>query len=227
MSLARKDASGINRTSMTGAWDTYIDKLNNYDAKKINYIKADNTALFNGNGFPQMASVTMGGNIITIDNIEDGWGRVHTLDYNNPGNLGEISYITRPDLIHKFVVVGWKRSSKTTYWVNPPHGDLYWPLVSSREVWMPLEWLEPFPQLPLVVTANTTQEIKVNPAKDSPSTGSELTEGTSARVVKYYPSASDVWGRLANGGWIALLTHEKGFVKYPTSWQMETLPPPP
>jgi hypothetical protein len=210
---------------MDGIWDKYIDALNGYDKKKINYVKANDTALFNGTGFPQMESLTMGGNIITLDEIREGWGRVHTLNYTNPENLEEINYVTRPDLIHKFVVVGWKRSTKTTIFVNPPAGDLYWPLVAKSAVWMPLESLEPFPPLPLEVTANTAQAIRREPSADSPQIGSPITDGNTITVVDYYPLASDVWGRLAGGGWIELLRHEKGVPQYLTTWQMATRPP--
>ena len=227
MSVRLNLSSGTNRTTMTGVWDTYIDTLNNNNKKKINYVKADNTALFNGAGFPHMESLTMGGNIITLDEMRDGWGRVHTLDYNNPGKLEEINYITRPDLIHKFVVVAWKRPTQTTLWVNPPPGDLYWPLVSDGAVWMPMEYLEPFPRLPMVVTASTAQTIRKKPSADSPGIGMKLAEGATVNVIDYFPSASDVWGRVAGGGWIALLLHEKGPEQYLTSWHMETRPPIP
>jgi hypothetical protein len=214
-------------TTMEGIWDKYIDALNGYDKKKIGYIKADNTALFNGKGFPQMESLTMGGNIITLDEIRDGWGRVHTLNYNNPEPFEDINYVTRPDLIHKFVVVGWKRSTKTTILVNPPPGDLYWPLVASGTVWMSLENLEPFPPLPLEVTANTAQAIRRKPSMASSQIGTPIADGDTLTVVDYYPSASNVWGRLAGGGWIALLLHEEGPSVYLTSWKMETKPPIP
>lgn len=217
---------GTNRTTVDGNWGKYIDALNDYNPKKITYLKANNSALFNGAGYPQMESLTMGGNIITADEQRNGWVRVHTIDYNNPGALKEVNYVTRPDLIHKFVVVGWNRSKKVTYFVNPPPGDLYWPLVSSLEVWMPLEYLEGFPQLPMTVTANTTQAIRNLPAIDSLKTGFEVAKDRSVSVVEYHASGSDVWGRLAGGGWIPLLAHQKGLPLYPTSWSMVTQPPP-
>jgi len=227
MFVALSLGSGTHRTKVDGNWGIYIDALNDHNARKLKYLKANNSGLFNGAGFPQLESLTMGGNVIALVEIQNGWGRVRTLDYINPGTLKEMNYLTRPDLIHKFVVVGWSRENKSTYWVNPPPGDIYWPLVSSRTVWMPLEVLEPFPQLPMTVTAKTTLDIRTKPARSSSLNGRKVPEGETTRVVEYYLSASDVWGRLADGGWISLLIYEKGAPQYPTSWEMETRPPPP
>jgi len=213
---------GTNRTTVDGNWEIYIDALNNNDEKKLRYLKLDNSGLFNSTGFPKLESLTMGGNVITIAELQGDWGRVNTINYTDPGVLRDVTYITRPDLIHKFVVVGWKNDTKTTYWINPPQGATYWPLVSSRDVWIPLERIEPFPSLPRVVTATTTQEIRRDPSEDGAETGTELTEGEFVRIVDYYPSGSDVWARTANGRWIALLLDWK----YLTDWKMETLPPP-
>lgn len=217
---------GRNTTTVDGNWEILIDALNDHNPKKLSYLKADNSGLFDGNGFPQLESLSMGGNIITLDEVKNDWGRVHTIDYYNPGALKDFNYLTRPDLIHKFVVVGWNRSSKTTYITNPPHGDIYWPLVSSRAVWIQMDHLEAFPTLPKVVTAKKTQEIRTKPSLDGLPTGNSLAEGTSANIVEYYPSGSNVWGRIAGGGWIALLLYEKGAPQYLTSWAMVTLPPP-
>jgi hypothetical protein len=225
----RKMKAGTHRTSLNATWEAYIDLLNGYNQKKLHYVKANDTALFDGAGFPQLESVSMGGNVITLDEIKDGWGRVHTFDFNNPGSLEGVNYITHPDLVHKFVVIGWDKQTRTSYITNPPppYGDLYWPLVSSREVWVPMEFLEAFPSLPMAVTGVAKQTIKQKPEALSVSTGFTLGVGASAQIVEYYPSGSDVWGRLSSGGWIALLAHQKGLPKYPTSWTMETQPPLP
>lgn len=215
-------AIGTHRTIVNGTWEVYIDALNGNNKQKLRYLKADNTALFNSAGFPKLESLTMGGNVITLLEIQGGWGRVNTINYTNPGALKEVNYATRPDLVHKFVVVAWKKDTKTTYWVNPPVGELYWPLVASRDVWIQMERLEPFPTLPMVVTAKTTQKIRESPGLDGEETGSEFSEGESGRIVEYHPAGSNVWGRLSGGGWIALLLHWK----YPTDWSMATLPPP-
>jgi hypothetical protein len=217
-----KPASGTQRTVVDGNWEIYINALNNNNEKKLRLLKSDATALFNGAGFPQLESLTMGGNVITLDEFQGDWGRVHTIDYINPGALKEVNYTTRPDLVHKFVVVGWKRSTKSTYWATTPQGDIYWPLVASRPVWIQLERLEAFPILPMEVTATTTQKIRKKPEIDSPLYGREFKEGETATVMEYYPSASNVWGKLQEGGWIALLLNWQ----YPTSWGMQTMPPP-
>jgi len=221
-----KEGRGTWRTTVDGAWEIYIDALNDHNKKKLNYLKSDSTALFNSAGFPQLESLTMGGNIVTLDAIQDGWGRLHTMAYSNPGSASSENYITRPDLVHKFVVVVWSRKTKSTYWVITPHGDIYWPFVASHAVWVQMERLEPFPVLPMVVTANVTQEIRTEPKLDSDPSGFELSEGASATIVQYFPSGSNVWGRLQNGRWIALFLYEKGVPKYLTTWIMATVPPP-
>jgi hypothetical protein len=213
---------GTHRTIVDGSWEIYIDALNDNDKKKIRYLKLDNSGLFNDVGFPKLESLTMGGNVITLAELKGGFGRVNTINYKNPGVLKDVDYITRPDLVHKFVVVAWKKKTKTTYWVDTPKGPIFWPLVSSRDVWIQLERIEPFPTLPRVVTANTTQEIRRTPSKDGTATGTELVEGEFIRIVEYYPSGPDVWGRVSGGGWIALLLNRE----YLTDWKMETVPPP-
>jgi hypothetical protein len=192
-------------------------------------VKATNTALFNGAGFPQMESLTMGGNILTLDEIRNDWGRVHTMSYSNPESFDEISYKTRPDLVHKFVVVAWSKKKRVTYWTNPPppYGDLYFPLVSSHEVWIPMGYLEPFPILPMKVTANTAQDIRKNPDSKSALTDAEFSKGETATLTEYYPSGSMVWGKLSGSGWIVLFQYQKTGPKYLTSWSMRTLPPQP
>jgi len=213
---------GTHRTTMDGPWGPFIDALNGYHKQKLRYLKADNTALFDHKGFPYLESLTMGGNVITLLEIKNGWGRVRAINYNSPGDFKDYTYATRPDLIHKFVVVAWRKDTKSTYWVNPPVGTLFWPLVTSRDAWIQMERLEPFPTLPMEITAKTSQAIRETPGLEGEETGNEFSTGETKRIVEYYPSGSNVWGRLSGGGWIALVLHWK----YPTSWSMATLPPP-
>ena len=213
---------GTHRTIVDGSWEVYMDALNGNDKKKLRYLKLDNSGLFNDTGFPKLESLTMGGNIITLAELQGGFGRVNTIDYKSPGALKDVNYITRPDLVHKFVVVAWNKKNKTTYWVNTPQGSIYWPLVASANVWISLDRIEPFPTLPRVVTAVASQEIRRTPSKDGTKTGTELAEGEFIRIVEYYPSGPDVWGRVSGGGWIALLLNRE----FLTDWRMETVPPP-
>jgi hypothetical protein len=217
-----EEGSGTARTSLTGGWGTLIDALNNYDHNKLGYLKNSATALFNTAGFPQLESLTMGGNIIRLDEVRGDWGRVHTLDYGTPPNAVDFNYFTNPDLIHKFVVVGWKRATKSTILVKPPKGDLYWPLVTKRRVWIPMERLEPFPTLPLVVTANIDLYIQTTPGPNLEKTRFKVSAEQSTKIIAYHPSGPDVWGRVQTGGWIPLLLNRQ----YLTSWTMETVPPP-
>lgn len=217
-----KAAAGTNRTVVDGNWEVYINALNNNNDRKLRFLKAGDTALFNGAGFPQLESLTMGGNLITLDEIRGGWGRVHTIDYVEPGALKEVDYITRPDLVHKVTIVGWSRKTKQTYWAKPPQGDVYWPFVSSRPVWVPMERLEAFPTLPMDVISDTTQDIRKEPKIDSPLNGRKFKEGERGRIMEYFPSGQNVWGKLQEGGWVALLLNGK----LPTSWSMATFPPP-
>lgn len=222
MFVAPKSGTGTHRTIVDGSWEVYIDNLNGGDKRKLHYLKRDNTALFDHQGFPHLESLTMGGNVITLIDLQGGWGRINTINYESPGALKTFDYITRPDLVHKFVVVAWDKKTKSTFWTNPPPGDIYWPLVTRLPVWLPLERLEPFPSLPMVVTAITDQKIRKTPEVKGDETGSEFLVGDTKRIIEYHPSGSNVWAKLSSGGWIALLLD----YKYPTDWKMETVPPP-
>jgi hypothetical protein len=217
-----KERSGTDRTRLSGGWGVFIDALNNNDENKLRYLKSKGTALFNTAGFPQLESLTMGGNIVRLEQIQDGWGRVRTMDYSMPPNAAEVNYFTNPDLVHKFVVVGWRRSTKSTILVKPPKGDLYWPLVTRRPVWIQMERLEAFPTLPLEVIANVDLYVQTTPGPQREKTGRQLIAGQSAKVIAYQPAGPNVWGKLPNGRWIPLLYGGQ----YLTSWKMETVPPP-
>ena len=227
LSPAPKEGTGTHRTPMTGGWEIYIDELNEHDKRKLTFLKAPHTALFNGAGFPQMESLTMGGNIITIEAIQNGWGKVHTQNYSSPSSASITNYFTDPSLVHKVVIVTWNTKSKTTYWVNPPQGDVYWPFVARNDVWVPMDRLEPFPILPMPVTALVTQPMRMEPKNDGELSKFEFEKGDSAKIIQYAPSGSDVWGLLETGRWILLFQYTKDGPTYFTTWSMETIPPPP
>jgi hypothetical protein len=222
MYLLPKLTSGTGRSDMSGRWENFINALNEHNEAKLRFLKSYDTALFNTNGFPQMESLTMGGNIITLELVQGEWARVRTLDYNVTPNLAEVNYVTRPDLIHKFVLVVWNKASKSTTLANPRQGVIYYPFVSKRPVWVQMNRLEPFPILPMQVTANEDIYIQNQPGPAIEATSYKVAAGETRTIVEYYPSASDVWGRLQTGGWIPLIYKHK----YKTSWSMQTIPPP-
>lgn len=218
--LAPKLSAGTGRTNLA-SWETYLNALNDNDQSKLKYLKSSNTALFNTAGFPQMESLTMGGNIITLAQVQGEWGQVNTMN-GGPPSAAEVNYVTRPDLVHKFVVVTWRRNTKTTGWVNPPKGSMYFPLVSGRSVWVQMERLEPFPILPMEVTANTDLNIQRTPGPKIEESRKKLARSESTTLIQYYPSAGTVWAQVQGGGWIPLII--KG--QFSTTWTMATVPPP-
>jgi hypothetical protein len=207
---------------MSGAWETYLNLLNENDERKLKYLKSPITALFNTAGFPQMESLAMGGNIVTLDEIRGDWARVHTMEYGGPPNAATVNYFTRPDLVHKFVIVGWRKSSRITTLSNPVQGAIYYAFVSNRPVWVQMDRLESFPILPMEITANTDLYVQPEPGPKIEETQLQFFEGKSTTLLAYYPSGSDVWGRIQYGGWIPLIYRGR----YYTSWSMATVPPP-
>jgi hypothetical protein len=225
--VAPKAGSGTHRTTINDAWESYMNALNGFDNGKLNYLKAEGTALFNSTGFPQLESLTMGGNVITLEAFQGDWGRVSTMNYGQVGSAATDNYTTRPDIVHKFVIVVWSRKTKSTYWTSStPQGAIYWPLVSSKPVWIHMDRLEPFPILPMKVDVLKAQETRREPGKDGALTGETLAKGELVTITQYHLSGSQVWGRLQGGRWIALFTYEKTGPTFYTSWSMATLPPP-
>ena len=90
-----------------------------------------------------------------------------------------------------------------------------------------MDRLEPFPILPMNVSAVITQDIRKEPKADGDLTNTRLEEGRPATIVTYQPSASDVWGQLQNGGWILLFSYTEDGPTHFTTWSMATLPPNP
>lgn len=107
--------------------------------------------------------------------------------------------------------------------------DIYYPLLNKlAEIYMPLEWLEPFPALPF--KGKVMESGGLNVREDPTVNGQwlrKLKVNTPITIVSYHLWGSDVWGQLEGGGWVCLcyaLPYRRGF-EYYSSWHMETDPP--
>jgi hypothetical protein len=179
-------------------------------------------------GFPSLTSLSFGGNIVKILEIVRGengkWGLIDTLSvYDNPPSM---DYFSDPLHIHKHVVV---RKGKII--VNPPPGDLYFPLVTNRPLWVSMSVLEPFPTLPIEITIQTTAGLKVRstPNINGINNVRVLRYGEKAIVIDYKVIASSVWGKISDAEWICLCYYPAlGYGPYYfTSWKMDAQPPIP
>lgn len=111
--------------------------------QKYNYLTADNTALFNTFGWDKYESIVMGGNVVTLDEIQGNWGRIHTLKASDPvPSASVVDFDSVPWLVHKFTVVSYAQNY--THWVNTPKGVIYYPLITNDGgMWIEMSKLYP------------------------------------------------------------------------------------
>ena len=163
--------------------------------------------------------ITFGGNVIHIDSISNGYGRLRAFAHTD-FPLVEYSYNDYPEYIHKVTCI--RRITNRLY--KPGAGlDVYFPLIKKTEHWIKLDKVELFPELPLPVTVTTYGGLIVRPtaARDGYVAGNKAyLSGTVVTIYEYKPRGENVWGR-TDDGWIALLWHGN----YYTTWRMETQPP--
>ena len=120
--------------------DASIRALNQNDIKKIEYLYADDTALYNNTGYPKQAYITMSGNLLMQDGIEGSYLRFKTLTPNSQ-TFG-LSYNKTPWFVHRFDIVCWTKE-KTTYHtpiINENIRDIDYFLVTKEGVgYIPLD----------------------------------------------------------------------------------------
>ena len=66
-----EEGTGTHRTKLSEELETFIDNLKKNNERILRFLKANNSGLFNTAGFPQLESLTMGGNAITLVEIEE------------------------------------------------------------------------------------------------------------------------------------------------------------
>lgn len=223
---APNQSSGTQRTNLERyGWEDYLRWLLGNDEQLFAYAVDDSLAMFNGQGWPSMESLLFGNNVVIAetDGVKHGWARIVTMDYQAGPPLPYVDYQTAPWFVQKFTTVNAREAVGLS-----PKREVYYPIVSQREIYFPLEWLEPFPSLPRTeqVVASDLR-VYLKPATDSVSLG-RLRPDQALEISEYAPRGSEVWGLVDSGGlrgWVMLFDPYAN-PRYPTTWQMETDPPP-
>lgn len=102
--------------------------------------------------------------------------------------------------------------------------DIAFPILTGTQVYMPLKFLEPFPDLPFTGMAYGNS-IREYPTMNAEKIGS-LAYGDEFTITEYHFWGSDVWGK-TDEGWICLCyaNIRRWPASYLTTWSMETKPP--
>ena len=119
--------------------DGSIRALND-DSKKVDYLYADNTALYNSTGYPKQAYITMSGNMLLEDGIEGNYLRFKTITPNSE-TLG-LSHVKTPWFVHRFDIVCFTKDGATyhTHTINNNIKDVDYFLVTKEGVgYIPLD----------------------------------------------------------------------------------------
>lgn len=234
------------QTVLNSAWQKYAIDLNRLDySTPYGSHKGNNKAvklLTNGSGgicnggWPKLMNIAMGGEVldgsIIFDNGIQNLTVTHLDYYEGPPSIQDVNYFTHPELIFKWVNVGWEKKTRRTYWVNPsaPIGgayDTYWPNVSDHTLTIPLSKLESFPRIPqggYYIRVKVPLHLRTLPY--GPITGDLLFPGIGLLITAYKAHGSDVWGQTSGGAWVPLEGSDAGGGPvYFTDWRMITPPP--
>jgi hypothetical protein len=170
---------------------------------------------------PIAESISSGGNVVRLLETRNGSGRIEMLYFrDDPPNLETVNYEKTPWLITKFTSISIEGETGLAGGI-----DVYFPNLAKQEdgYWVDMQRVEPFPMLPMCVTAEGNVQLYEEPSTTG-RTIADLNEGQSLALREYLPQGSDVWAR-TDYGWLRLLYQVDGQPVYPTSWQMDTRPP--
>ena len=140
------------------------------------------------------------------------------------GRVTPETYATDPCVIQCFTAV--RPTGKTV--LAAAAGvtqQIYFMIVADKPIWFAEEDLEFFPTLPIdVLTIVPGLNVRSAPAGND-IVGLLTPASPPVTVQEYRPRASNVWGRIGAGQWIALC-HSTITNLYSTTWRMTTPPPP-
>lgn len=213
------------KIKITPAFDRLLRDINSKDAYKKIMIPAAGWINY-GEG---AETISFGGNLIEIDDVEGVWYRAKALAFDAPipQVVPPMDYITRPELIHKFNAV-----KKNGGFIKLANGiDAYIPFMKRTEMWIHKSQIELFPALPFFATVNPLMLLGINIRLHPNKTAfvvDTLPRNTEVNIVDYACSAGDVWGYIEDTdyrGWICLQQQTGWLVTFFTNWKMATQPP--
>lgn len=164
------------------------------------------------------------GNVYEVIDEKSGAVQVKLVDYlSTPLVPDKLNYEDTPWLMTAFTAVAKDGSVHKTV-----GKDVLFPNIGkSGSGWVAKERVEFFPALPIVVTVRDNLNIRSAPSLQASIVGKYMI-GTTAVVTEYAPRGSNVWGKVADGRWIALVHRvTNDTLYYYTTWKMETEPPLP
>jgi hypothetical protein len=221
--VAPQESSGKDNILLGPAWESYLRAINTQ--RGFDYIMVPAAGWFNQDD--KADSLAFGGNIVRVEEVVNGYARVTAFhSQGSPPDPTLLNFKTAPWLVHKFTVV-----TRIGNIINAGSGlDVYIFLIGRGPLYVPVERLEFFPALPVTVTINPWASPWVN-IREAPDTSSEvvagLFPGRSATIYEYAPRGENVWGR-TDQGWIALCWYPVArYIRYYTSWKLQTIPPVP
>jgi hypothetical protein len=160
------------------------------------------------------------GNVYEVAEERAGAVRVKLIDFQSvPPKAEDLNYEDTPWLMNAFSAVAKDGSIHKTM-----GKDLVFPNLGKFAGWVAKERVEFFPNLPMHVAVRDRVNVRTGPGLSHNVIG-ELVPGNTCKVSQYAPRGSNVWGKIGENRWIALVHTTKSGTYYYTTWKMETDPP--
>lgn len=129
-----REKSGDYRVDITRLLGAYLHLNNEISVRdpKTRYLFADDTAIFNGTGYPMQMYTTMQGNRLSVLSELNGWIKFETL--TPASNVAGLSYASAPWFVHRFDLVCYDKDERPTTWHKPntPQGVIDYFLVTKE-----------------------------------------------------------------------------------------------
>lgn len=212
--------SGKDDIKLSKDWLGYLRAINTPRGYK--FIMWPPAGWFNKNKAAD--TLGFGGNVVEVHDTINGFAQVKVFSATTkPPSPTEFNFTLHPELVHKFTVISRKGGV-----ANPANGiDVYTFLIGrGGPLYVPLDRMELFPDLPVEVTVNRSLsrlDVMEKPREKS-KVVEKLNPAKSIVIEEYAPRGVDVWGR-CDKGWVQLSVYPKARqLKFFTSWRMKTLP---